>query len=87
MDEQRKMADMEAWLDRVCETLGVDRAELAAVTPEVLDLVGQVAHGPSRPGAPMTAMVVGLAASKAEDFRAGITEAIAKLQPLLGEAQ
>ena len=87
MDEQRKMAEMEAWLDKVCETLGVDRAVLAAVTPEVLDLVGQVAHGPSRPGAPMTAMVVGLAATKSDDFKVGITEAIAKLQPLLGEAQ
>ena len=84
MDEQRKMAEMEAWLDKVCETLGVDRAELAAVTPEVLDLVGRVAHGPSRPGGPLTAMAVGIAAAQGGGgFVAGVRQAIERLDPLL----
>ncbi|MCK6212675.1 hypothetical protein KZX45_19225 [Georgenia sp. EYE_87] len=64
-DETRKMTAMNAWLDDVCAELGVDRALLSAVTPPMLRLISEVAHGPSRPGAPLTAFVVGLAAARA----------------------
>ena len=64
MNEQKKMTEMNEWLDEVCAALGVDRGLLAEVTPEVLDLVGRVAHGPSRPGGPLTAMAVGIAAAQ-----------------------
>ncbi|GAA2180123.1 hypothetical protein GCM10009785_09640 [Brooklawnia cerclae] len=84
MDEPEKMAQMNAWLDEVCEALGVHRADLAAVTPAVLGLVSQVAHGPSRPAGPLTAMAVGIAASRADgDFVPAVEDAIGKLQPLL----
>lgn len=56
------MQQMHAWLDHVCSRLNVDRATVNDVTPDMLDLIRQVAHGPSRPGAPMTAFLVGLAA-------------------------
>jgi Domain of unknown function (DUF6457) len=64
-DETRKMAAMNAWLDEVCAELGVDRDLVSATTPTMLRLIGRVAHGPSRPGAPLTAFVVGLAAAEA----------------------
>lgn len=84
MDEQKKMAQMDAWLDQVCATLDLDRESLAEVTPVILDLVGRVAHGPSRPGGPLTAMAVGIAAVKGGgDFAAGVNQAIERLAPLL----
>ena len=64
-DETRKMTVMNAWLDEVCAELGVERDVLSAATPPMLRLIGEVAHGPSRPGAPLTAFVVGLAAARA----------------------
>lgn len=84
MDEQAKMAAMDAWLDQVCEALEVDRAKLAAVTPQLLELVAQVAHGPSRPGGPLTAVAVALAAVETDDFVAGVEAGIERLQPVLG---
>lgn len=83
MDEQAKMAAMDAWLDQVCEALDVDRAQLAAVTPQLLELVAQVAHGPSRPGGPLTAVAVALAAAETADFVAGVEAGIATIEPLL----
>ncbi len=62
MSEAEKMQQMHAWLDDVCARLDVDRTTVNDVTPDMLDLIRQVAHGPSRPGAPMTAFLVGLAA-------------------------
>ena len=64
-DESDKMAVMDAWLDAVCAELGVDRAVMDANTAGLLDLIGNVAHGPSRPGAPMTAFLIGLASATA----------------------
>ena len=84
MNEQKKMTEMNEWLDEVCAALGVDRGLLAEVTPEVLDLVGRVAHGPSRPGGPLTAMAVGIAAAQGGGgFVAGVRQAIERLYPLL----
>ncbi len=84
MDEDQKMAQMSAWLDQVCAALGVDAGLLAEVSPAVLDLVGKVAHGPSRPGGPLTAMAVGIAAvQQGGDVVAGVHQAIERLQPLL----
>lgn len=62
-DETQKMAVMNAWLDGVCAELGVDRSVLDANTTGLLALINHVAHGPSRPGAPVTAFLVGLAAA------------------------
>ena len=75
ISEEEKMRQMHAWLGEVCERLGVDRAILDKMTPEMLDLIRIVAHGPSRPGAPMTAFLVGLAA--AGGTRAGSIDALA----------
>ncbi|UNX54004.1 DUF6457 domain-containing protein [Georgenia sp. TF02-10] len=64
-DETQKMAVMNRWLDAVCAELGVDRTVLDDNTTALLRLINHVAHGPSRPGAPVTAFLVGLAAAAA----------------------
>lgn len=74
-DETEKMAAMSAWLDAVCAELGVDRAVMDANSEALLDLIRDVAHGPSRPGAPMTAFLVGLASANASTDPA--TQAVA----------
>ena len=45
MNEQKKMTEMNEWLDEVCAALGVDRGLLAEVTPEVLELVVERLQG------------------------------------------
>lgn len=64
-DETEKMATMDRWLEDVCLELGVDRSVLDANTWSLLRMIKDVAHGPSRPGAPMTAFLVGLASGAA----------------------
>ncbi|WP_413450738.1 DUF6457 domain-containing protein [Georgenia phoenicis] len=61
MSDER-MVQMREWLEEVCAELGLDPAVLDGTTDQLLALVGQVAHGPTRPGAPLTAFLVGLAA-------------------------
>lgn len=63
-DHPQKMANMEAWMDEVKESIGVDASEFDPIQDTLLDLIAKVAHGPSRPGAPLTAYLIGLAAGK-----------------------
>ena len=63
--EVDRMAVMDRWLGEVCTELGLDRSVLDASTIELLALIKSVAHGPSRPGAPMTAFLIGLASGAA----------------------
>ena len=70
MSDQKAEADridrMYEWLGVVCEEFDIDRALLDAVVPQLLDLTRDVAHGPSRPAAPMTAFLLGIMASRGE---------------------
>lgn len=66
-DESDKLVVMNAWLDAVSAELGTDRSVMDANTAGLLDLIRDVAHGPSRPGAPMTAFLVGLASASGSD--------------------
>ena len=72
------MVVMGAWLDAVCAELGVDRSVMDASTTGLLDLIRDVAHGPSRPGAPMTAFLVGLSSATAAADPAGQTRSVAE---------
>ena len=65
------MSQREDWINAVARELGVDPDVVAAVSPSVLDMVRDVAHGVSRPSAPLTAFVLGLAcaAQSKEDSR------------------
>ncbi|ADH92964.1 molybdopterin-guanine dinucleotide biosynthesis protein [Arcanobacterium haemolyticum] len=62
-DDPEVMAKMEAWLAVVNEELGLDPALIDATKRPLLKLISTVAHGPSRPGAPLTAFLVGYAAA------------------------
>jgi hypothetical protein len=56
------------WVTAVVKELGIEGAlEREGVVDMVLDLTSDVAHGVSRPGAPVTAFLVGVAAGRAED--------------------
>lgn len=59
------MGEMERWLAAASAELGVPAAVLTASSHPVLDLVRDVAHGVSRPAAPLSAFLVGLAAGAA----------------------
>lgn len=58
-------AAMLAWLDDVADQLGIDRDEERALVGEILQLTSTVAHDRSRPAAPVTAFLIGLAAGRA----------------------
>lgn len=81
-DETAKMAEMSRWLDAVCTEIDVDRAVLDATSADLLRLISTVAHGPSRPGAPLTAFLVGLAAARADDPATAVVEHAKSLSAL-----
>ncbi len=64
-------ADAEAlseWITAVCRELGIDgELNSSATVDTVLDLTADVAHGVSRPGAPVTVFLIGVAAGRADD--------------------
>lgn len=56
------------WLAAVTQELGLeDAVEAAGTVDMILDMTADVAHGVSRPGAPVTAFLIGIAAGRAED--------------------
>lgn len=56
------------WVTAVVRELGIEGAlDREGVVDMVLDLTSDVAHGVSRPGAPVTAFLVGVAAGRADD--------------------
>ncbi|GLZ16022.1 hypothetical protein Acsp04_62570 [Actinomadura sp. NBRC 104425] len=66
---------LEEWIEAVCRELGLARGEVDRDL--VLDLARDVAHGVARPGAPLTAFLLGLAVGRgapARDAAARITE-------------
>lgn len=62
------------WLEEAARHLGLDPQEATALTREILDLTKDVAHNRSRPAAPLTAFVVGLASKDVEEARANIAK-------------
>lgn len=73
-DDPEKMARMRDWLAAVAAELKLPEDVLTSVESPLLDLIATVAHGPSRPGAPLTAFLVGYAAGKGGDASALITD-------------
>ena len=58
------MSDLDAWLAVAGPELDVEADVLDRVVGPILDMVRDVAHGAVRPGAPLTAFLVGLAAGR-----------------------
>jgi Domain of unknown function (DUF6457) len=68
---------LDEWVAAVSQELGIGEVDAAAV----LDLARDVAHGVARPAAPLTCLLIGLAASGADDLDAIITRVRALLPP------
>ncbi len=81
------MDALQRWMDDVVPALGVDADLVSATTDDVLDMVKDVAHGVVRPGAPLTAYLVGLAAGRAaaqgQDPAEAVREALARVDALV----
>lgn len=83
-DNPEKMEAMRNWLGAVAEELNIAPEVMAEVESPLLGLIGQIAHGPSRPGAPLTAFLIGLAAGRG-DGRA--TDLVAQIKTLVADYQ
>lgn len=66
-DDPEKMVKKRAWLAEVCQEVDVDPGVLNEIEAPLLQLIAQIAHGPSRPGAPLTMYVLGLAVARGAD--------------------
>ncbi|MGW5669448.1 DUF6457 domain-containing protein [Micromonospora sp. NPDC003776] len=62
------MTVMDDWVTAACAELGLDPAEVSV--PTVLDLAKDVAHQVLRPGAPVTAYLLGVAVGRGADLAA-----------------
>ncbi|GAA0563125.1 hypothetical protein GCM10010172_53070 [Paractinoplanes ferrugineus] len=59
------MSELEAWVEAASEELGLDAAEVPVKA--VLDVARDVAHGVVRPGAPVSAYLMGVAVGRGAD--------------------
>lgn len=64
-DSPEEMLSAHAWLDQVADELGLPEDVARSSVKGVLDLTAAVAHNRSRPAAPVTAFLIGLAAGQA----------------------
>lgn len=72
------MTVLDDWVTAACAELGLDPAQVPV--PAVLDLAKEVAHQVLRPGAPVTAYLLGLAVGRGADP----ADAAARLGALAG---
>ena len=90
------MGTLDEWIDQVTRELGIgelgELVDPAFVTPLVLDMTKDVAHGVARPAAPITAYLLGLAVARAAgsgpaetDFAVARGEHLAALARARGE--
>jgi hypothetical protein len=68
---------LDEWIAAVSDELGISPVDSTAV----LDLARDVAHGIARPAAPLTCLLIGLAANRAED----LDSVISRVRRLLPE--
>ncbi|EFS40963.1 DUF6457 domain-containing protein [Cutibacterium acnes] len=66
-DNPEKMARMRDWLEIAAREVDVDPSVLTDVEQPLLDMVSVISPGPSRPGAPLTAFLVGIATAQGGD--------------------
>ncbi|MDO5670265.1 MAG: DUF6457 domain-containing protein [Corynebacterium sp.] len=86
--EHDPLSSAHAWLHAAASELGIDPEITRELIGDILDLTRDVAHGPSRPAAPVTAFLVGLSAGRASgDTPTEVRDRIAQLTTLLREDQ
>ncbi len=75
---------IQEWVAAAARQLGLDLTgtDQDALITAVLDLTADIAHGVSRPAAPVTAFLVGLAAGSAADPLAAVPDRIAAVRDL-----
>lgn len=83
-DTPEKMEAMRNWLGAVAEELKIAPDVMAEVEAPLLSLIGKIAYGPSRPGAPLTAFLIGLAAGRGDG---NPTDLVAQIKVLVNEYQ
>ncbi len=75
--------DIQEWVTAVGRLLGLDGlVDDEGLVDAVLDLTADVAHGVSRPAAPVTAFLVGLAMGRADDPAAALRSHAAAVSAL-----
>ncbi len=77
-DNPATMTAMRDWLDAAGYELELPPEVIGAVERPLLHLISTIAHGPSRPGAPLSAYLVGYLAGQGGDPLEAI-EALEKL--------
>lgn len=77
-DDPEAIAAMHRWLEQASRALGVPASTVTDHEGALLALTSAVAHGPSRPAAPLTAFLAGYAAASqgrdADDVARQLTE-------------
>jgi Domain of unknown function (DUF6457) len=64
---ERSTPTLEEWWDQVTHALDVTSLAPPELMPQVLDLTREVAHGVSRPAAPLSAFLLGVAVGSGAD--------------------
>lgn len=82
-DNPQEMESAHQWLVTAAEQLGLDKTEATSLTRELLDLTKDVAHNRSRPAAPLTAYLVGLASKDGAEARGHVE----KLRALIASGE
>ena len=77
-DDAEEMERMRAWVNHVAQTLDISPEDYESLEVPLLALTRVIAHGPSRPGAPLTTYLAGLAAGRGDDA----TEVIEQISAL-----
>lgn len=78
---------MREWLDEAASALGVEPDVVQRHADALLAMVGVVAHGPSRPAAPLTAFLLGQLAAGAQDPDAELERGLRAVDALVAARQ
>lgn len=71
------------WITAITVELGLEETlDSRSIVDTVLDMTSDVAHGVSRPGAPVTAFLIGVAAGRAADPAAAARDYATKISQL-----
>lgn len=85
-DKTSDITNAHVWLDEASEQLNLDPSIVRQLAQPLLDLTREVAHNRSRPAAPLTAFLVGLA-SRADEEPEVIAARVSALADRIAESR